>query len=140
MWFDNQAAEAVAFYVRVFAEAGKPAAQKASESGPAQVMTVNFELNGLKLVAFNGGPTFTFNEAILLSVGCDSQEEIDYFWNALLEGGTQSQCGWLKDKYGLSWQIVPNNIGHLMRTQKARQAVYGMKKLVIADLEKANRG
>ena len=137
LWFDNQAAEAVAFYVHVFAAAGKAAAQEQEKAGPAQVAAVNFELNGLKLVAFNGGPHFKFNEAISLSVSCESQEEIDYFWDALVEGGKESQCGWLKDRYGLSWQIVPKEIGRLMRSPAARAALCTMKKLDIAVLEKA---
>ena len=136
LWFDDQAQEAGEFYRSVFAGAGKTASVSEGTSTP-KVMSVDVELGGLKLVLFNGGPHFKFTEAISLFVQCDGQEEIDYFWKALVEGGSESQCGWLKDRYGLSWQIVPRNMPELLKKPGAMQAMFGMKKLVIAELEAA---
>jgi predicted 3-demethylubiquinone-9 3-methyltransferase (glyoxalase superfamily) len=110
------------------------------------VMTVAFELAGQEFLALNGGPEFTFDEAISFQVNCDSQEEVDRFWSALSEGGSEGPCGWLKDKFGLSWQIVPVQFNELLRTadpeaaQRAIKAMLGMGKLDIAALEKAAAG
>ena len=138
LWFDNNVPEAVAFYTSVFPN--------------AKVETVNpfmatFELEGQRFHALNGGPKFTFNEAISFFVGVESQEEVDYFWNKLTaDGGKASRCGWLTDKFGLSWQIVPAALGRYLRDpdrQKADrvlQAMMAMQKIVIADLDKAYAG
>jgi predicted 3-demethylubiquinone-9 3-methyltransferase (glyoxalase superfamily) len=109
-------------------------------------MTVSFELEGQPFVALNGGPVFKFTEAVSFAVNCESQEEVDHFWNRLLEGGQESQCGWLKDRFGLSWQIVPTALSKLMqdpdpeKSRRMMQAMFKMKKLDIAELEKAHRG
>jgi predicted 3-demethylubiquinone-9 3-methyltransferase (glyoxalase superfamily) len=103
------------------------------------VITIAFELDGQKFTALNGGPNFKFNEAISMVVRCDSQEEVDYYWTKLSAGGTESQCGWLKDKFGLSWQITPARISDLVRHPKAMQAMMKMRKLDIAELERAAR-
>jgi predicted 3-demethylubiquinone-9 3-methyltransferase (glyoxalase superfamily) len=103
------------------------------------VITISFELDGQKFTALNGGPNFKFNEAISMVVRCDSQEEVDYHWTKLSAGGAESQCGWLKDKFGLSWQITPARISELVRHPKAMQAMMKMRKLDIAELERAAR-
>jgi predicted 3-demethylubiquinone-9 3-methyltransferase (glyoxalase superfamily) len=96
-------------------------------------------LDGLRFTALNGGPAFKFNEAVSFVVTCDTQDEIDYYWSKLTAGGSEVQCGWLKDKFGLSWQIVPARIGELLKTSKAMQAMMKMKKLDIAELERAGK-
>jgi predicted 3-demethylubiquinone-9 3-methyltransferase (glyoxalase superfamily) len=109
-------------------------------------MTVSFELEGQPFVALNGGPVFKFTEAVSFAVNCESQEEVDYFWDKLSQGGQESQCGWLKDKFGLSWQIVPTALPKLLqdpdpeKSRRMMQAMFKMKKLDIAELEKAHRG
>jgi len=141
LWFDNNAAEAVDFYLGIF-----PGSRKLSEfrstadtpSGPkGMVLTVSFDLNGLPFVALNGGPGHPFTDAISFAVRCETQQEIDHYWSRLTEGGTEIQCGWLKDKFGISWQIVPARIGELLKHPKAMQAMMKMKKLDIAELERA---
>jgi predicted 3-demethylubiquinone-9 3-methyltransferase (glyoxalase superfamily) len=116
------------------------------EAGPrpaGKVMTVSFELDGQKFLALNGGPDFTFNEALSFQVSCTDQEEVDKFWNGLSQGGEEGPCGWLKDEYGLSWQIVPTALPELLsdpdpgRAQRAMQAMLGMKKIEIDGLRKA---
>lgn len=114
IWFDNQAADAAKFYCSVFKNS------RILESSP---LVTNFELNGSKIMALNGGPKFTPNEAFSLVVNCDTQEEIDYYWKKLTEGGEESMCGWLKDKYGISWQIVPAVLGKLMSDPKKGERV-----------------
>jgi predicted 3-demethylubiquinone-9 3-methyltransferase (glyoxalase superfamily) len=101
------------------------------------VLTISFELDGLKFTALNGGPNFKFNEAVSFVVRCNSQEEVDYYWSRLAAGGSEVQCGWLKDKFGLSWQVVPARIAELIKHPKAMQAMLRMKKLDIAELERA---
>jgi predicted 3-demethylubiquinone-9 3-methyltransferase (glyoxalase superfamily) len=101
------------------------------------MLTIAFELDGQKFTALNGGPMYKFNEAISLTVRCDNQQEVDHYWTALTAGGTEVQCGWLKDKFGLSWQIVPAKLPDLIRNPKAMQAMMGMKKFDIAELERA---
>lgn len=133
LWFDGQAKAAADFYCSVFKNS-----QVVSESP----MVVIFELNGTKFMGLNGGPHFTFNEAVSFVVDCDTQEEIDYYWHKLTaDGGKESMCGWLKDKYGVSWQIVPSNIGALLadpdRGKRAGEVLMTMKKLVIEQLENA---
>ncbi|MGN8055540.1 VOC family protein [Pedobacter sp. 22163] len=133
LWFDGQAEAAAKYYCTVF---------KDSKITQVIPMVVTFELNGNKFMGLNGGPQFKFDEAISLMVNCDSQEEIDYYWDTFLnDGGTESVCGWLKDKFGLSWQIVPSNIGELMatpeRAKRVMDAVMKMKKLDMKKMEEA---
>jgi predicted 3-demethylubiquinone-9 3-methyltransferase (glyoxalase superfamily) len=135
LWFDNNAQEAVKFYTSIFRNS------KIIQLSP---MVSTFELEGQRLMALNGGPAFKFTEAISLYVSCENQDEVDYFWTALLrDGGKESQCGWLKDKFGLSWQIVPVILGELLsgldprKSEKVMQAVLKMIKLDVEALKKA---
>jgi predicted 3-demethylubiquinone-9 3-methyltransferase (glyoxalase superfamily) len=149
LWFDTQAEEAAAFYTSVFDNSRILNVARYSEAGPGEpgtVMTVEFELNGQRFVGINGGPQFTFDEAISFQITCDSQEELDSYWNRLSDGGQEGPCGWLKDRYGLSWQVVPDGMAELFndpdptRAQRAVQAMLGMKKLDIAALRAAADG
>jgi len=150
LWFDNNAQEAVNFYVSVFKNSRVLNTTQYGESGAGpkgKVMTVDFELDGQRFTALNGGPNFKFTEAISLVVNCESQQEIDYFWEKLSEGGGQKvECGWLKDKYGLSWQIVPAILwdlfqgGDQAKTDRIMKAVMTMKKLDVEGLKKAAEG
>ena len=150
LWFDNQAEEAVNFYTSVFKNSKMGNIARYGDAGPGpkgSVMTASFQLEGQEFIALNGGPHFKFTEAVSFVVNCETQEEIDSYWNKLTSGGGQeSQCGWLKDKFGLSWQIVPTIIGKLLsdkdakRSQRVMQALMPMKKLIIADLQKAAEG
>jgi predicted 3-demethylubiquinone-9 3-methyltransferase (glyoxalase superfamily) len=140
LWFEGQAEEAANFYVSIFGNAvlGSVARYPEGSPGPAgTVMTVEFRLNGLTFVALNGGPQFKFNESISFAIECDTQEEIDYYWDRLLAGGGRPQrCGWLKDRYGVSWQVVPAKIGHLFSDPKtAPRAMQAMLKMVKFDIE-----
>ena len=144
LWFDTQAEEAARFYVSIFKNA-KIGQIARGEGG--KVMVVGFELDGLKFTALNGGPLYKFTEAISLQVDCADQAEIDELWNALTaDGGEPGRCGWLKDRFGLSWQIVPANMGQLIgggdqaKAGRAMQAMMGMNKLDIAALEQAREG
>ena len=142
LWFDSNAEEAVDFYVSVFKNARKLDEFRSttdSPSGPkGMVLTLSFELDGQKFTALNGGPYHKFNEAVSFVVRCETQQEIDYYWSKLLEdGGSEIQCGWLKDKFGLCWQVVPSRIGELLSHPKAMEAMMQMKKLDIAALESA---
>ena len=143
LWFNNNAEEAVEFYLSVFKSGKRLDKVLATEAGPwskDSVVLIPFEIEGRSYIAFNGGPNFSFTEAISLFVACDTQDEIDYFWSALTAGGGKEvQCGWLKDKFGLCWQIVPKNIGELIKTPGAMKAMMGMVKLDIAALEAAAR-
>jgi predicted 3-demethylubiquinone-9 3-methyltransferase (glyoxalase superfamily) len=147
LWFDSNAEEAADFYVSIFPNSrrfGDLRNTAADSNDPrvaprGKVLTVSFELDGLKFTALNGGPMFKFNESISFVVRCDSQDEVDYYWSKLTAGGAESQCGWLKDKFGVSWQIVPARIGELISHPKAMQAMMQMKKLDIAELERAAR-
>ncbi|MDQ2834981.1 MAG: VOC family protein [Acidobacteriota bacterium] len=142
LWFDSNAEEAVDFYLSIFRNSrrlgGLPNRETKPGAKPA-VLTVGFELDGQTFTALNGGPMFHFNEAISFVVRCDSQEEIDDYWSKLTAGGSEGRCGWLKDKFGLSWQIVPSRLSELLRTPGAMQAMMGMKKLEIAELERASQ-
>ncbi|MFE4815100.1 VOC family protein [Streptomyces sp. NPDC056704] len=150
LWFDGQAEEAAHYYVSIFKNSrlGRIARFPESEHGTAgSVMAVDFVANGQKFVALNGGPQFTFDEAISFQIHCDDQEEVDHYWNKFVEdGGEAGPCGWVKDKYGLSWQVVPSRLIDLISdpdTEKAArtaQAMYKMSKLDIAALEKAYAG
>lgn len=140
LWFDSNAEEAVDFYLSVFKNSRRLGEMQASGETPGPktgVLTISFELDGQKFTALNGGPSFKFNEAISFVVRCDSQQEVDEYWSKLSAGGSESQCGWLKDKFGLSWQIVPARLPELIKNKKALQAMLKMKKLDIAELERA---
>jgi predicted 3-demethylubiquinone-9 3-methyltransferase (glyoxalase superfamily) len=150
LWFDNQAEEAVNFYISIFrnskvvnvARYGEDSA-KVSGRSQGSVMTVAFELDGQPFVALNGGPVFTFSPAISFIVDCQTQQEVDHLWEKLSAGGEQQQCGWLKDKYGVTWQIVPSVLGELMsdpdpaKAQRVMQAMLQMHRLDIATLQQA---
>jgi predicted 3-demethylubiquinone-9 3-methyltransferase (glyoxalase superfamily) len=140
LWFDSNAEEAVDFYISIFKNSRRLTALRNPGEAPGPkggVMVVSFELDGQKLTALNGGPAFKFTEAISFAVTCNSQEEIDYYWSKLTAGGSEVQCGWLKDKFGLSWQIVPERLPELIKHPKAMLAMMQMKKLDIAELERA---
>ncbi|MGD0479511.1 MAG: VOC family protein [Terracidiphilus sp.] len=142
LWFDNNAEEAVAFYLSIFPNSRRVGELRNTGDAPGPkggILTLSFELDGLRFTALNGGPAFKFNEAVSFVVTCDTQEEIDYYWSKLTEGGSEVQCGWLKDKFGLSWQIVPARIGELLKTSKAMQAMMKMMKFDIAELERAGK-
>ena len=150
LWFDNNAEEAANFYVSVFKNSRILTSARYPEGSPGPkgtVMIVDFELDGQRFTALNGGPHFKFTEAISLLVHCKTQEEVDYYWEKLTaDGGQESQCGWLKDKFGLSWQIAPDELlkvwseGDPTKAQRVMQAMMGMKKLIIKDLQAAARG
>jgi len=140
LWFDANAEEAVDFYIGVFKNSRRLEVVRNSDETHApkgSVLTVAFELEGQKFTALNGGPVFKFNEAVSFVVRCDSQQEVDHYWSRLSAGGSESQCGWLKDKFSLSWQIVPARLPDLIKHPKAMQAMLKMKKLDIATLERA---
>jgi predicted 3-demethylubiquinone-9 3-methyltransferase (glyoxalase superfamily) len=140
LWFDSNAEEAVDFYLTVFKNSRRLEVihnGPATANPPANILTIAFELDGQKFTALNGGPIFKFSEAISFVVRCDTQQEIDDYWSKLTLGGSEGQCGWLKDKFGLSWQIVPARFPDLIKHPKAMQAMFKMKKLDIAELERA---
>jgi len=146
LWFDTEGEEAARFYTSVFPNSRIVDVARYGSAGPrpeGTVMTVSFELDGQKYVALNGGPEFTFNEAISFQVSCETQEEVDKFWSTLSEGGEEGPCGWLKDKFGLSWQIVPTVLPELLgdpdreKSQRVMQAMLNMKKIEIDALERA---
>ena len=146
LWFDNQAEEAMNFYVSIFKNSKVKTVARYGDAGPGpkgSVMTAVFELNGHEFIALNAGPRFKFTEAISFVVNCDTQEEVDEFWEKLSAGGEIQMCGWLKDKYGLSWQIIPTILGKLMQDKDAKKAnrvmnaVLQMKKIDIKTLQQA---
>jgi predicted 3-demethylubiquinone-9 3-methyltransferase (glyoxalase superfamily) len=140
LWFDSNAEEAVEFYISVFKNSRRLDQLHTSDEGHAQkasVITIAFELDGQKFTALNGGPNYKFTNAISFVVRCDTQQEVDYYWSKLADGGTEIQCGWLKDKYGLAWQIVPARLPDLVKHPKAMQAMLKMIKIDIAELERA---
>jgi predicted 3-demethylubiquinone-9 3-methyltransferase (glyoxalase superfamily) len=142
LWFDANAEEAVEFYLSVFPNSRRLGEMRMNSDGEPKakgsVLTIAFELDGQRFTALNGGPAFKFNEAVSFVVRCETQAEIDAYWAKLtVDGGRESQCGWLKDKFGLSWQVVPARLGELLKSPKAMQAMMGMKKLGIAELEAA---
>lgn len=139
LWFDNNASEAVDFYLSIFKNSRRLDAPSADAPGSTKrpVVTVPFELDGQVLTAINAGPHFKFNEAVSFMIRCDSQQEVDYYWEKLTAGGSESQCGWLKDKFGLSWQVVPAILPDLIKHPKAMQSMLGMRKLDIAELQRA---
>jgi len=153
LWFDSEAEEAAKLYCAIFKNARISAVSRYPEAGqevhhkPAgSVMVVEFEIDGQTFTALNGGPNFKFNEAISLQVHCETQAEVDYFWSKLTQGGEEGPCGWLKDKYGLSWQVVPAAIPKMMtdpdpaKSARVMNAFMKMKKLDIATLERAYEG
>ncbi len=150
LWFDDQAEEAANYYVSIFRNSSigrimryDEASAKASGRPAGSVLTIAFQLNGQEFVALNGGPLFKFNESISFAVNCDTQDEIDYFWEKLAAGGAPGQCGWLKDKYGVSWQVVPASLGELVsgpdaaKSQRAMAELIKMTKIDIARLRQA---
>ena len=149
LWFDDESEEAAGFYVSVFPNSTITAVSRYPEGAPqpaGTVLTVDFELDGQAYTAINGGPQFPFTEAISLLVNCADQEEVDYYWDKLSEGGETGQCGWLKDRYGVSWQVVPAGMDEVLndpdagRAQRAMQAMFGMTKLDVAALQAAADG
>jgi predicted 3-demethylubiquinone-9 3-methyltransferase (glyoxalase superfamily) len=155
LWFDNQAEEAARFYTGIFKDSKIVAISRYGEAGqeihgqkPGTVMTVAFELEGQSFTALNGGPVFKFNEAISLQITCESQEEVDHYWYKLSAGGDEKaqQCGWLKDRFGVSWQVVPKALIEMLldpdagKSQRAMTAMLKMKKLDIAELKRAYEG
>ena len=153
LWFDTQAEEAAKFYVSIFENSRLKRISRYGKVGrethgkeAGSVLTVEFEINGQTVVALNGGPLFTFNEAVSFQVACESQDEIDYFWNRLSDGGQESSCGWLKDKYGVSWQIAPSSLPQMLtdadssRSERAMAALLKMKKFDLATLQRAYAG
>jgi len=153
LWFDNQAEEAVNFYVSIFKNSRiksiaryEEEAAKASGRPKGSVMTVACELDGQEFMALNGGPLFKFTEAISFVVNCETQEEVDHFWKRLSAGGQEVQCGWLKDRFGVSWQIVPTVLGEMLqdkdpeKSKRVMAAMLKMKKINIEALKKAHEG
>ena len=141
LWFDTQAEEAMNFYVSVFKNSK---AHNVSRGPDGKAFTVSFELNGQEFMGLNAGPQFKFNEAVSFFVNCEDQAEVDYYWEKLTaDGGEESMCGWLKDKYGLSWQIIPKALGELMgdpdpvKAQRVMQAMLQMQKIDVAGLQRA---
>ncbi|TSD46134.1 VOC family protein [Rhodococcus sp. KBS0724] len=148
LWFDTQAEEAAHFYISVFGSGKILEIERYGEGSPSgqpagSVMTVVFELDGQRFTGLNGGPMFTFSEAVSFEIPCADQAEVDHYWSALTEGGEESQCGWLKDKFGLSWQVVPSRLLELMhdpdraKAQRVMDAMMQMKKIDVAELERA---
>jgi predicted 3-demethylubiquinone-9 3-methyltransferase (glyoxalase superfamily) len=149
LWFDTEAEAAAEFYVSVFPNSEITTVLYYGDAGPrpaGTVLTVDFLLDGQEYTAINGGPQFTFDEAISLLINCADQDEVDYYWEKLTEGGEEAQCGWLKDKFGLSWQVVPDGMSEVLgdadsgRSQRAMEAMLGMKKLDVAALRAAADG
>ncbi|HEV7883599.1 MAG TPA: VOC family protein [Solirubrobacteraceae bacterium] len=149
LWFDTAAEDAANFYVSVFPNSRVVAVTHYTEAGPraaGTVMTVEFELDGQRFVGINGGPEFTFDEAVSFQIDCETQDEIDSYWERLSEGGEEGPCGWLKDRYGLSWQVVPTGMEELFtdpdaaRAERAMRAMLGMGKIDLAALRSAADG
>ncbi len=142
LWFDANAEEAVEFYLSVFKNSRRLSELRNTGGAPGPkdgILTISFELDGQKFLALNGGPAYKFTEAISLAVRCDTQQEVDYYWEKLTAGGSENVCGWLKDKFGLSWQITPGRLPELIKNPKAMQAMMRMKKIDIAEIERAAR-
>ena len=149
LWFDTQAEEAAEYYCSIFEDSRIVNVARYTDVGPGEpgtVMTVEWELNGQRFVGINGGPQFTFSEAVSFQVNCADQEEVDFYWEKLSEGGSEGPCGWLKDRYGLSWQVVPEGMDALFadpdpqRAERAMQAMLQMGKIDVAALREAADG
>ena len=148
LWFDNNVEEAMNFYVSIFKNSKIISVQRMGNAGPGKgtVVLATFELDGQRFMALQGGPRFKFTEAVSMYVSCETQEEVDYFWEKLTAGGSESRCGWLKDQFGLSWQVVPSELGRLLgdpdpgRAKRAMEAMMGMAKIDIAGLKRAAEG
>lgn len=146
LWFDNDLEEAIEFYTSIFPDSSVEEICRYTDAGPGtpgEVVSASFFLDGQRFIAINGGPQFPFTEAVSFSIACRDQAEVDYYWERLVDGGVESQCGWLKDRFGLSWQIVPDRLNELTadpdpaRAAAATKAMLGMKKIVISELEDA---
>jgi predicted 3-demethylubiquinone-9 3-methyltransferase (glyoxalase superfamily) len=149
LWFDTEAEEAANFYCSVFEDSRIVSTTRYNEAGPREagtVMTVEWELNGQRFVGINGGPEFKFSEAVSFAIVCEDQDEVDYYWEKLTDGGEEGPCGWLRDKYGLSWQVVPTGFEEILndpdteRGRRAMEAMFKMRKLDIAELRRAADG
>ena len=147
LWFDGQAEEAMEFYCSVFPDAEKLGINRMGPGDDAPVLTASFRLMGLEFTALNGGPHFKFTEAVSFVIPCETQEDVDYYWNRLTsDGGEESQCGWLKDRFGLSWQVIPDRLMELLgdpdpeRANRAMQAMLQMRKIDVPTLEAAANG
>src|ERR1700712_5227775 len=149
LWFDGQAEQAAEFYCSIFKNSRIVNVARYTEAGPGEpgsVMTVDWELDGQRFTGINGGPDFTFDEAVSFLITCQDQDEVDYFWEKLTDGGQEVQCGWCKDRFGLSWQVVPEGMEELFsdpdpaRAERAMKAMFEMKKLDIAALKAAADG
>ncbi|MGZ6754489.1 MAG: VOC family protein [Nocardioides sp.] len=146
LWFDDDLEAAMAFYTGIFPNSSIGSVARYNEAGPGEpgaVMSADWVLDGTPFRGINGGPMFTFSEAVSFSIACEDQDEVDYYWENLVAGGEESMCGWLKDKFGLSWQVVPNRLVELLgdpdpeRAQAAARAMLGQRKIVIAEIEAA---
>jgi len=149
LWFDTEAEEAAAFYISVFPNSRIVNVVRYTEAGPrpaGMVMTIEFELDGQRFIGINGGPQFTFDEAVSFQINCETQDDVDYYWERLSEGGEEGPCGWLKDRYGLSWQVTPPGMDELFtdpdpkKAERAMKAMLGMSKLDLAALRSAAEG
>jgi predicted 3-demethylubiquinone-9 3-methyltransferase (glyoxalase superfamily) len=149
LWFDTEAEEAAEFYTSLFDNSRIVRVTRYTEGAPrpaGTVMTVEWELDGQRFVGINGGPNFKFSEAVSFAISCEDQDEVDYFWEKLTDGGEESQCGWLKDRFGLSWQVIPKGLDEVFagddpeRAQRAMQAMLKMRKLDIEELRRAADG
>ena len=149
LWFDGDAEEAANLYVSIFKNAKITEISRYGDAGPlpkGTVLTVAFELDGQPFTALNGGPQYKFTEAVSFQIYCDTQEEVDHYWDKLVAGGSEQPCGWLKDKFGVSWQVVPNRLIELIqssdaaKSQRVMEAMFKMKKIDIATIEAAARG
>jgi predicted 3-demethylubiquinone-9 3-methyltransferase (glyoxalase superfamily) len=146
LWFDDNADEAVNFYLSIFKDSRLLDTKRYGETGPGPkgtIMTATFELNGQQFIALNGGPRYKFTEAVSFVVKCETQEEIDYYWDKLLDGGEPQRCGWLKDRFGLSWQIVPAQLSELFGgndPQRAGRVMQAMMQMVKFDIAKLKQG
>lgn len=148
LWFNDELEEAAAFYTSIFPNSAVESVSRFTEACPGptgEVVSARFVLDGTRFIGINGGPQFPFTEAVSFTVHCADQQEVDYYWGRLVEGGEESQCGWLKDRFGVSWQIVPDRLYELLddpdpvRAAAASKAMLGMRKIVIAELEDAVR-
>jgi predicted 3-demethylubiquinone-9 3-methyltransferase (glyoxalase superfamily) len=146
LWFNDDLEEAATFYTAIFPNSSIEGFERYTEAGPGtpgDVVSGTFVLDGTRFIGINGGPQFPFSEAVSFTVPCSDQDEVDHYWDRLVDGGEESQCGWLKDRFGLSWQIVPHRLGELLgdpdprRATAAAKAMLGMRRIVIADLERA---